>query len=590
MKNIILIVESPIKAKTIQKLGFKAVATYGHIKDLPVKSLGVDLKTFSPTYFFLRGKKKLVEKIKKIVRGKKTLIATDPDREGEAIAKFVAEELSLKGKVRVRIPAITEADIANYIKSPQTIDLSLVTSQKTRRLIDRLIGYLVSPILRRRIKLTNSKLSLSAGRVQTALLHLLAQHEIKVAKHGKKKQYSYSFEVSTLKFTATHEEKLTFPPQLAKFQIEEKNVKLSPPTPLNTAALQKIASTMGISPTQTMKIAQFLFETGFITYHRTSEVAVSESGLKLASTLLKENFTHRNYGVVTTHEAIRPTSISAITSSSRLYGPYKKIFSTIKNHFLAAFMPDMEGKLLTLKATLKGKNPHGKEIAVTFTCKLFKKTKAGWTKYVSSFFDKLPKLTSENKKAIDKLINNGLQVDNVSHKETIKTLPRITIRGCVQLMEKHGIGRPSTYAYAIQNLLNRKFIEKLRRSNKQSSESKESKSENSIGVTPLGMLIYVLTKNVHFLLPEYTKNMEDKLDRIESMNDDKAQLESFAILYKTLEDIRSCDLMATCKSCGSAINFKVNTPKDVEIICPLCGSERFKNTEKLILKSQILSL
>src|SRR5210317_1540438 len=335
-KNLV-IVESPAKAKTIEKfLGkdFKVESSFGHIADLPSKELGVDVDgDFKPKYEVSKDKKAVVKKLKDLAnKAEMVWLASDEDREGEAIAWHLAENLKLDKKKTKRIVfhEITKSAIQRAIENPRGIDYDLVDAQQARRVLDRIVGYELSPILWRKVKG-----GLSAGRVQSVSVRLIVEREREIQDFKPEASYridaefsneeGQSFKAKLPKNFSTKEEAQKFLEANlnANFKVanlEKKPAKKSPAAPFTTSTLQQEASRkLGFSVSRTMSNAQRLYEAGVITYMRTDSVNLSQQALKEAQEVITENygadyakqrvFKTKNKGAQEAHEAIRPTSL-----------------------------------------------------------------------------------------------------------------------------------------------------------------------------------------------------------------------------------------------------------------------------------------
>jgi len=478
--KVLLIVESPTKAKTLKTYlgkGFLVVASKGHIKDLPEKDLGIDLKTFKPKYQVLRGKFGIIRFIKKLAKDSDlVLLGSDPDREGEAIAYHIFEEIKgLKKNVkRVLFFEITPEEIKSAIENPKDIDLNKVESQKARRVLDRLVGYLISPVLWKRLKW-----GLSAGRVQSAALRLIVEREREIRSFVPKTfwYFEVEFEKDGKTFRA-RSEKNFFEEGEAKeiyeklkkgtFKVVEfnkKDVKQNPLPPLKTSTLQQEANKLfGLSAEKTMQIAQSLYEgveidgkrVGLITYHRTDSTRLSEKGINLIRSVIKslfpENYlskTKRTYGrekgnVQGAHEAIRPTypGIKPWDLKGKLDEISLKIYDLIWRRAIASQMSPLEYELGEVKISAGGINFFAEGRKVKFE---------GWTKVLPHDLrgDEIPDLK----------VGETLKVKSIKlRKDKTKPKPRYTEASLVEELERLGIGRPSTYATIIKTLFARRYV------------------------------------------------------------------------------------------------------------------------------------
>ncbi|HFX17635.1 MAG TPA: type I DNA topoisomerase, partial [Flavobacteriales bacterium] len=337
MSKKLVIVESPAKAKTIKKfLGkdYEVESSYGHVADLPTKEIGIDLKSFTPKYIVSSDKKEVIKKLKKLSdKADSVLLASDEDREGEAIAWHLKNQLKLDDEKTTRIVfhEITESAIKNAIKNPRDINYSLVDAQQARRLIDRLVGYELSPILWRKIKR-----GLSAGRVQSVAVRIIVDRENEIRAHQSKSTFKvlghfanhagHSFNAILDKEFDKETEVENFLKDIngAEYKVKDittKAAKKSPAPPFTTSTLQQDAGRkLGFSVSKTMMLAQKLYENGLITYMRTDSVNLSKEAKNDALAVITETYgpeysKPRSYktkskGAQEAHEAIRPTQIS----------------------------------------------------------------------------------------------------------------------------------------------------------------------------------------------------------------------------------------------------------------------------------------
>ena len=373
-KNVV-IVESPAKAKTIEKfLGkdYKVVSSYGHIVDLPSNELGVDIHNgFKPNYLISNDKKNLIKELKSLTATAETVwLASDEDREGEAIAWHLAETLKLKNENTKRIVfnSITKSAIENAIKNPRTIDYNLVNAQQARRVLDRLVGYELSPVLWKKIKS-----GLSAGRVQSVAVRLIVEREREIQDFKTQSSYRITAEFTTAegkvvkaalpKNFDTQAEAEAFLQQNigANFKVqslETKPAKKMPAPPFTTSTLQQEAARkLHFSVSKTMTVAQRLYESGFITYMRTDSVNLSQEALSTAKNAIVQlfgeqysqvrNFATKSKGAQEAHEAIRPTDMSR--SSIPAETDQNKLYELIWKRTLASQMADAQIERSTVK-------------------------------------------------------------------------------------------------------------------------------------------------------------------------------------------------------------------------------------------------
>ena len=484
MQKNLVIVESPAKAKTIEKfLGkdFKVLSSYGHIRDLKKKDFSIDIEhNYTPIYEIPADKKKLVETLKEEAAKAETVwLASDEDREGEAIAWHLYEVLKLKPENTKRIVfhEITKSAILNAIEHPRNIDLNRVDAQQARRVLDRIVGFELSPVLWKKVKP-----ALSAGRVQSVAVRLIVEREREIQHFTPEAAYRIiaTFLVpgeknSPVELNAelnkrfkTKEEALNFLEQCknAEFSVEDiavKPVSKSPAAPFTTSTLQQEAARkLGFSVSQTMVVAQRLYESGFITYMRTDSVNLSSLAINAAkeqiiSTLGEKYLKIRNYhtkskGAQEAHEAIRPTYIS----NQEINAPAQeqRLYELIWKRTVASQMSDAEVEKTT--ATINITNRPEKFIAIGEVLKF-----DGFLRvYLESQDDETD--TENNGKMLPPIqVNEQLQMSQIEATERFSQRPpRYTEASLVRKLEELGIGRPSTYAPTISTIQQREYIEK----------------------------------------------------------------------------------------------------------------------------------
>ncbi len=381
----LVIVESPAKARTIERfLGndFTVKSSFGHVRDLAKKNLGIDIENnFRPEYIVSADKKKVVKELKELAKKSKTVwIASDEDREGEAIAWHLQEVLDLKPENTKRIVfhEITKDAIRNAIENPRNIDINLVNAQQARRVLDRLVGFELSPLLWKKVKP-----SLSAGRVQSVAVKLIVEREREISAFKPKSYFrvtarflapgeSQEIRAELSKRFDTLEEARSFMEQCrdASFvvkSVEKKPARKSPAPPFTTSTLQQEASRkLGFSVSRTMSIAQRLYESGFITYMRTDSVNLSNLAVSTAASEIKSAFGEKYHkarkyatkakGAQEAHEAIRPTYISNrnVDGSKE----EQRLYELIWKRTIASQMSDAELEKTTVKIAISGMEEH----------------------------------------------------------------------------------------------------------------------------------------------------------------------------------------------------------------------------------------
>lgn len=473
----LVIVESPAKAKTIKKfLGkdFEVESSYGHITDLAKKDMGIDMKTLEPIYQVSTDKKEVVKKLKSLAKKADTVwLASDEDREGEAIAWHLFNELNLKSENTKRIVfhEITKNAIQKAIQNPRTIDINLVNAQQARRVLDRLVGFEMSPILWSKVKA-----GLSAGRVQSVAVRLICEREKEIEKFIPVPIYKveadfYNKSKNLLKSKlntdfADYSQALDFI-QRAKGKIfsisnvETRPSKRSPSAPFTTSTLQQEASKLGFSVSRTMMIAQQLYESGYITYMRTDSVNLSEEAINSAKGVIVENFgneylhtrqyTTKNKSAQEAHEAIRPTNLSVQEAGAD--DSQKKLYHLIWRRTLASQMSDarLERTIVDISASdLKEKFITKGEVIIF----------DGFLKVYQ--IQKDEDSPEEDNEGLLPKVEKGeiLQLSQIIGEEKFsRPAPRYNEASLVRKLEELGIGRPSTYAPTISTIQKRQYVE-----------------------------------------------------------------------------------------------------------------------------------
>jgi len=476
-KNVV-IVESPAKAKTIEKfLGkdYKVVSSYGHIADLPSNELGVDIEHgFKPHYLISNDKKKLVKDLKALTTAAETVwLASDEDREGEAIAWHLSESLKLKPENTKRIVfnSITKSAIEHAIKHPRGIDYNLVNAQQARRVLDRLVGYELSPVLWKKIKS-----GLSAGRVQSVAVRLIVEREREIQDFKTHSTYKITAEFITSEGKVVKASlPKTFDSQVeaeaflqqnvgAQFKVaslEKKPAKKSPAPPFTTSTLQQEAARkLHFSVSKTMTVAQRLYESGFITYMRTDSVNLSAEALNTAKMAIVQlfgesysqtrNFATKSKGAQEAHEAIRPTDMSRPTIAAE--PDQNKLYELIWKRTLASQMADAQLERTTVKIAA---DKHAEQFVATGEMIQFD----GFLKvYLESSDDE-----DEEQEGMLPNLKKGepLTDRNITATQRFsRPQPRYTEASLVKKLEELGIGRPSTYAPTISTIQNRGYVER----------------------------------------------------------------------------------------------------------------------------------
>jgi DNA topoisomerase-1 len=579
MKNLI-IVESPAKARTISNfLGkeYKVVASKGHIRDLPKSSFGINIeenKIFTPKYSIPREVNSTVKELKQLAKDAKTIyIATDEDREGEAIGYHIAMAIKKEPSSLPRIVfhEITKTAIKKALENPRTIDMNSVNAQQARRLLDRIVGYKLSPLLANKIQK-----GLSAGRVQSATLKIVVDREREINAFEPKEYWSINgifekdIETSIYEFDGLKIGKLTIKNkemadkiiQSAKEEnfivqeVDKKSRKSKTPPPFMTSTLQQSASTqLGFSPKKTMMIAQKLYEgvktnkgnMGIITYMRTDSLNIAKEAIEKAREYIEENFgdkylpkkaksyNRKSKGAQEAHEAIRPTMIDFSPDIAKEYlsNDEFKLYKLIYNRFLASQMED--AKLESQSLIFAGERS---------------KFKASGKKLI---FDGFYKLIGYNEK--DKLLpelqkGQPVSLNDIKAQQHFTEPPaRYNEASLIKKLESLGIGRPSTYAPTITILQNRKYIE---------IEKKKIKP-TEIAFTVIELLEEHFSEIVN---SSFTSKMEAQLDEIAEGNRD---------WQKVLADFYEPFIEKISNGKNNIKSKKMAIPTGE--ICPKCGSE-----------------
>jgi DNA topoisomerase-1 len=482
MEKNLVIVESPAKAKTIEKfLGkdFHVMSSYGHIRDLKKKDFSIDVENnFEPIYEVPDDKKKIVSELKAAVKKANTVwLASDEDREGEAISWHLFETLELKEENTKRIVfhEITKNAILEAIKNPRKIDKNLVDAQQARRVLDRIVGFELSPVLWRKIKP-----ALSAGRVQSVAVRLIVEREREIQNFNSEASYrvvgvfskvengqTYEIKAEYNKRLKTKEEALELLEKLKSsvFSIEDvvtRPAKKSPAAPFTTSTLQQEASRkLGFSVGQTMMVAQRLYESGKITYMRTDSVNLSGLAIGTAKTEVidqygekyhkSRQYSTKSKGAQEAHEAIRPTYISEHEIEGT--AQEKKLYNLIWKRTIASQMADVELERTT--ANISVSNTDGKFVANGEVIK--------FDGFLRVYLEGTDDENGEKEDGILPPVKKGevLEMREVSATERFSQRPaRYSEASLVRKMEELGIGRPSTYAPTISTIINREYVEK----------------------------------------------------------------------------------------------------------------------------------
>ena len=560
MTDKLIIVESPAKANTIKKFlggNTKVVASMGHIRDLPKSKLGIDEKTLEPEYINIRGKGDLIKSLKKDAKdAKKVYLATDPDREGEAIAWHLAHILSINEDeiCRVTFNEITKNAVKEAIQKPRKIDMDLTDAQQARRVLDRIVGYKISPVLWKKVQK-----GLSAGRVQSVAVKLIVDREeeiekfipeeywniyVKLKDKKSKKSFEAKFYGKDNKKLEIHSEEevkeIVKAIENAKYIVEDIKLgekKRAPAPPFTTSTMQQEASRkLGFAIKKTMSVAQGLYEgvritehgtVGLITYMRTdstriSEVARAAAKEQITKTFGTEYYENRYYKTKAdsqdAHEAIRPTYIDLTPEQikSDLTNDQYKLYKLIYNRFIASQMANAIYDTVNVKILADNYNfrANGQTLKFKGFMALYVETEDYEEK---EEFEKIPPLEK----------NQELQKENIDTKQSFtEPPPRYTEASLVKTLEEKGIGRPSTYSPTITTILARRYIEKM---------------QKQLHPTDLGRIVNkLLIENFQDVINvEFTAEMEEQFDKIAEGEENwkKVIKDFYAPFQKTVEKV-----------------------------------------------------
>ena len=604
MTDKLIIVESPAKANTIKKFlggNTKVVASMGHIRDLPKSKLGVDEKTLEPQYINIRGKGDLIKTLKKDAKdAKKVYLATDPDREGEAIAWHLAYILGINPDevCRVTFNEITKEAVKNAISKPRKIDMDLTDAQQARRVLDRIVGYKISPVLWKKVQK-----GLSAGRVQSVAVRLIVEREeeienfkpeeywniyAKLKEPKTKKSFQSKLYGKDNKKIDIHTEaevnKILEDLEKATYTVEEVKKgekKRTPAPPFTTSTMQQEASRkLGFAIKKTMSVAQGLYEgvkiaekgtVGLITYMRTDSTRISEEARKWAKDYIEnENRYYKTKAEAQdAHEAIRPTYIelSPEKVKSSLTNDQYKLYKLIYNRFIASQMSAAIYDTVAVKILADNYNLRANGQTLKF--------KGFMTLYVETAdfeekeeFEKIPELQE----------NQELKKEKLESKQSFtEPPPRYTEASLVKTLEEKGIGRPSTYSPTITTILARRYIEKI---------------QKQLHPTELGKIVNkLLVENFPDVLNvKFTAEMEEEFDKIaEGKEEWKKVIQEFYGPFKTTVEKVEKELEhvkleyevsdVPCEKCGRMMVIKYGKYGKF-LACP--GYPECKNAKPLI--------
>jgi len=623
MSQSLVIVESPAKAKTISKFlgkNFKVKASMGHIRDLPKSQLGVDIENnYEPKYITIRGKGDLIDELKKEAKkASKVYIATDPDREGEAISWHLAYILGLdiSEKCRVEFHEITKKAVVNAIKNPRDINMNLVNAQQARRILDRLVGYEISPVLWKKIKW-----GLSAGRVQSVAVRLICDREKEIREFVQEEYWTItatlkngdrvldaklvSFGDEKLKITNKEQADEIIKRLTGKIfyvnEVKKQERRKNPFPPFTTSTLQQEAyKKLNFSTKKTMQIAQQLYEgieikgegsVGLITYMRTDSVRISDEAKKTTRDFIKDNYgtefvpsTERMYksksGAQDAHEAIRPTSVERTPDriKNSLTNDQYKLYKLIWERFVASQMADAIYDIMSIE----------------FESENYIFKSSGSILKFSGFLSVYRTDEEEEDKLLpDVKEKEEFQPVAIEPKQHFTQPPsRYTEATLVKALEENGIGRPSTYAPIITTILERKYVER---------------DKKFLKPTELGEIVTELLKEYFSDIVDidFTAEMENKLDEVEQGKENwidivdgfyKPLKEKIKIAEEKIgkikieEKVEETDIK--CEKCGRNMVIKSGKfgrflacpgypecknakplVEEIDVLCPLCGNK-----------------
>jgi len=622
----LIIVESPAKGRTIESFlakDYKVLSSFGHIRDLPKGKLGIDVENdFEPTYIIPTKARKIATALKNAAKkSTEVILATDEDREGEAIAWHVSKILDLKNPERIVFHEITKTAIAKALKNPKSIDTNRVAAQQARRILDRLVGYNLSPFLWKKISR-----GLSAGRVQSVVVRLIVDREQEITKFIAKEYWSIEvdfkkdgklFRGFLQKENGKTIEKLTIKDKkgadkiIEKLkgveykiaQIEQKEVKRNPFPPFTTSTLQQASGQRLHFPAKlTMQLAQQLYEQGLITYHRTDSVNLSQLSQNAAKTFLQKTygtqywpgfyrtFKTKSKGAQEAHEAVRPTGVQKTPDSLRLTGPKLKLYELIWQRFLASQMAPA-----LINATSIDIEAANYTFRVTGQMLKFD----GFLKIYPILFEEteLPLLKKGEVLSLKELL---------SLQHFTQPPARYTEATLIKALEENGIGRPSTYAPTLSTVQERGYV------------SKDEKRR--LAPTELGLVVNsILVEHFPNIVDVgFTADMEEGLDEIaQGKKEWVLMLQEFykpfaKNLQEKYEEVQKKDFIEivedkNCPQCQASMVIRFgrygkfyacskfpeckhteplekNKPKSLNIACPKCLSAKAGKDGDIVTK------
>ncbi|MBI5456933.1 type I DNA topoisomerase [Candidatus Kaiserbacteria bacterium] len=617
----LVIVESPAKAKTIEKYlgkGYTVKASVGHIRDLPKSNKdAVDVEGgFVPRYAIVAAKQHVIDGLHEAAeRADEVILATDPDREGEAIAWHLAETIGLKKPKRIVFHEITENAVQEALAHPRAIDQNLRKAQEARRVLDRLFGYDLSGLVWKKVRY-----GLSAGRVQSPALRIVMEREREIRAFVPEKFWVLSADVETdpireasssngagkkERFTVIcaeeprdeKEAKRIFTEAESKkwhvVDVEETEQKRAPRPPFTTSTLQQVASTrLGFSPSRTMRTAQKLYEAGFITYMRTDSPNLAKEAVSQIAHVVESEFgkdfvevrvyKSKSKSAQEAHEAVRPTSAHKVSAGTT--DDQKKLYELIRARTLASQMTDAKVLRTKILANVEGNTVP--DFAANGSRVLFE----GWLKADPDARGEdveLPKVAKDDPLKLIKA--------NTEEKET-QPPPRYSEAGLVKELEKRGIGRPSTYASIISTLEARGYVEKQGRTlipthtgdvvssfiedhfTDYISDTFTAEMENELDEIAEGTREYEKTLKDFYTPFKKAVKSKDKIEKLTNMGDAPAEFPcpicAGPMVYKLSKNGRfmSCAKFPDCLGARKEDGSEIAPPKEIGEACPQCGN------------------
>ncbi len=626
MATKLVIVESPAKAKTIAKFlgrGYKVEASQGHVRDLPKSQIGVDVDNdFEPKYITIRGRGDILNKIRKEARtASKIYLATDPDREGEAISWHLANVLGIdeNSPCRIEFNEVTTKAVKAAVKNPRAIDLNRVNAQQARRVLDRLVGYKISPILWAKVKK-----GLSAGRVQSVATKMICDRENEIDIFVPEEYYNIAaqFKIGgadiSARFFGEHGEKLEVRSHedcdrlLSRARqggykvgaIKRSERRKFPAAPFTTSNLQQEASRkLGFTTQKTMQIAQQLYEgvdiagegsQGLVTYIRTDSTRISDEAIAAVREMIQDTYGEKylpaepniyksRKSAQDAHEAIRPTDILRRPEKVKpsLTRDQFRLYRLVYDRFVSS--QTAPAVMDTLSADIQG------ESGLTFHVSGQKMKFAGFTAVYEEVLDDAPEEKDVQLPALEEGMDASI-LDISGEQKFTQPPPRYTEASLVRALEEKGIGRPSTYAPTISTIITRGYI---------------ARENKRLIPTELGKIVNdLMGKNFPDIVDiQFTAGMEEKLDGVEAGNADWKGIlrdfygpfaESLKRAEESIEKISIEDQVSDvpCEKCGAMMVYKMSRygrflacpnfptcrhtlalPKNIGVDCPKCGAQ-----------------